>query len=198
MTALPDRRVVIPALGITQIFARGSPAALAPLIARDTGWTYDLVVGGVSVGLLLAGVASPRVGHLIAADGGRPILAIGALLLAAGLLAIGAAISYLWYLIGWVVIGLGMSASLYDVAFPPFGDFASTVCWPLSAFLAGHIGWRGACFTMRRSKMPSRCPFTFSPYHARPRQKRIQPSDRGRRLSYYATSTRRSGFLQQR
>jgi hypothetical protein len=60
MTALPDRRVVIPALGITQIFAWGStfylPAALAPLIARDTGWTHDLVVSGVSVGLLVAGL----------------------------------------------------------------------------------------------------------------------------------------------
>jgi predicted MFS family arabinose efflux permease len=63
------------------------------------------------------------------------------------------------------VIGLGMSASLYDAAFSTlgriygtrsrtaitavtlFGGFASTVCWPLSAFLAAHFGWRGACFT---------------------------------------------------
>jgi hypothetical protein len=46
MTALSDRRIIIPALGITQIFAWGStfylPAALAPLIASDTGWPYDL------------------------------------------------------------------------------------------------------------------------------------------------------------
>ena len=26
-----------------------------------------------------------------------------------------------------------------------FGGFASTVCWPLSAFLDAHLGWRGAC-----------------------------------------------------
>src|SRR5690606_14221193 len=26
------------------------------------------------------------------------------------------------------------------------GGFASTVCWPLSAFLLEQIGWRGACF----------------------------------------------------
>ena len=26
-----------------------------------------------------------------------------------------------------------------------FGGFASTVCWPLSAFLAETVGWRGAC-----------------------------------------------------
>ena len=183
MTALPDRRIVIPALGITQIFAWGStfylPAALALLIARDTGWAYDLIVGGVSIGLLVAGVASPRVGSLIADKGGRPMLAIGALLLAAGLLVIGTATNAVWYLVGWVVIGFGMSASLYDAAFSTvggiygahsrtaitsvtlFGGFASTVCWPLSAFLAARFGWRGSVLPMRRSKSPSRCRFTF-------------------------------------
>jgi hypothetical protein len=27
-----------------------------------------------------------------------------------------------------------------------FGGFASTVCWPLSAFMIEHAGWRAACF----------------------------------------------------
>jgi MFS family permease len=169
MIALPDRRVVIPALGVTQIFAWGStfylPAALAPLIASDTGWPYDLTVGGVSVGLLVAGLASPRVGRLISENGGRPVLAIGALLLATGLLGIGTSSTLAWYLVSWLVTGAGMSASLYDAAFSTlgrvygsssrtpitvvtlFGGFASTVCWPLSAFLAARYGWRGACFT---------------------------------------------------
>src|SRR6516162_2790001 len=168
MTALSDRRIIIPALGITQIFAWGStfylPAALAPLIASDTGWPYDLTVGGVSVGLLVAGPASPRVGRLIAERGGRPVLAIGAVLLATGLLGIGTASTLAWYLVSWFVTGLGMSASLYDAAFSTlgriygsssrtpitavrlFGGFASTVCWPLSAFLAARYGWRSACF----------------------------------------------------
>jgi hypothetical protein len=78
VTALPDRRIVIPALGVTQILAWGSTfyllGVLAPLIVQDMGWTYDFVVGGVSVGLLVAGVASPRVGQLIARDGGRRVL----------------------------------------------------------------------------------------------------------------------------
>ena len=91
MRALPDQRFIITALGITQIFAWGStfylPAALAPLIASDTGWPYDLTVGGVSVGLLVAGLASSRVGRLIAENGGRLILTSGALLLAAVLVA---------------------------------------------------------------------------------------------------------------
>jgi hypothetical protein len=27
-----------------------------------------------------------------------------------------------------------------------FGGFASTICWPLSAFMIDHVGWRNACF----------------------------------------------------
>jgi len=27
-----------------------------------------------------------------------------------------------------------------------FGGFASTICWPLSAYMIAHIGWRDACF----------------------------------------------------
>ena len=167
MTALPDRRIVIPALGITQILAWGSTfyllAVLAPLIARDTGWTFDLIVGGVSVGLFVAGLAAPRVGRLIAQKGGRPVLAIGAVLMAAGHLGIGLAPNLACYFAGWVLIGLGMSAGLYDAAFATlgriyasqarsaitavtlFGGFASTVCWPLSAVLAAQVGWRGTC-----------------------------------------------------
>jgi predicted MFS family arabinose efflux permease len=168
MTVLPDRRIVVPALGVTQILAWGSTfyllGVLSPLIARDTGWSYDLVVSGVSVGLLVAGIAAPRVGHLIARNGGRPVLAGGALLLASGLLGIGLAPNFACYLAAWAVIGLGMSAGLYDAAFSTlggiygaqsrggitsvtlFGGFASTVCWPLSAALAAEFGWRGACF----------------------------------------------------
>ena len=60
-------------------------------------------------------------------------------------------------------MGLGMACGLYDAAFAAlgrlygtdarsaitsvtlFGGFASTLCWPLSAFLVEHFGWRGAC-----------------------------------------------------
>jgi MFS family permease len=58
-----------------------------------------------------------------------------------------------------------MGAGLYDAAFATlggyygqsarsaittltlWGGFASTVCWPLSAFFLEHMGWRGACLT---------------------------------------------------
>ncbi len=162
-----SRAVVITALGVTQIFAWGSSyyllAVLATPIAAETGWARAWVVGGVSIGLLTAGVASPFVGGAIARRGGRPVLAVSAGLLAAGLLGLGFAHSLPAYLLGWLVIGLGMGAGLYDPAFATlgrlyghagrsaittltlFGGFASTVCWPLSAFLEAHLGWRGAC-----------------------------------------------------
>ena len=69
----PRPRVVISALGITQILAWGSsfylPAVLAKPIAADTGWSLGWVVGGLSVGLLAAGLIAPRVGRTIDAKG---------------------------------------------------------------------------------------------------------------------------------
>lgn len=164
---LPNKTVVVTALGVTQILAWGSTfyllGVLAPFISRDTGWSYDFVFGGVSLGLLVAGLVSPRVGQLIRHRGGRPVLAAGAVLLAGGLFGLGVTPNLVGYFAAWAVIGVGMGAGLYDAAFSTlgtvygaqsrgaitsltlFGGFASTVCWPLSAFFVDHLGWRGAC-----------------------------------------------------
>ena len=73
-----DRRVVITALGIVQILAWGTsfyiPAVFAEPIVKDTGWSLGWVVGGTSIGLLVAGLISPQVGRIIAVHGGRPVL----------------------------------------------------------------------------------------------------------------------------
>jgi predicted MFS family arabinose efflux permease len=164
----PDRRIVVTAIGVTQILGWGATfylaSVLAPSIVRDAGWTYASVVAGISVALFAAGLVSPRVGRFISSHGGRPVLAIGAVLIAAGLVTLGAARSYPVYLAAWAVIGVGMGAGLYDAAFSTlgniygaharrsiaaitlFGGFASTVCWPLSAYLVEHLGWRETCF----------------------------------------------------
>ncbi|WP_407922271.1 MFS transporter, partial [Aureimonas psammosilenae] len=158
---------VISALGVFEILAWGSsvylPAVLALPIAMDTGWSLPWVVGGVSVGLLVSAAASPRVGATIALRGGRSVLALGAVLLALGLAVLGLSPNLPVFLAGWLVVGLGMGMGLYDPAFATlgrlygadarsaittltlWGGFASTVCWPLSAFMVEHVGWRGAC-----------------------------------------------------
>ncbi len=160
------RFVVIASIGVGQIFAWGSSyyllAVLAGPVARATGWSQAWIVGAFSVGLLISGLASPRVGHLIERFGGRPILAASAILLAVGLLIQASAPNLLVFNIAWLVIGLGMGAGLYDPAFATlgrlygesarsaithltlFGGFASTVCWPLSALFVEQVGWRGA------------------------------------------------------
>ena len=164
----PDPRAVITALGISQIFAWGTsfyfPAVFAEPIVAETGWSLGVVVGGTSLGLLAAGLISPQVGKLIDQYGGRPILLASSLFYAAGLTGVGLAPVLPVYLLSWVLIGLGMGTGLYDAVFATlgrmygseartsittltlFGGFASTICWPLSAFMIDHIGWRLACF----------------------------------------------------
>jgi hypothetical protein len=164
----PDRRIVITALGIAQILAWGTsfyfPAVFAEPIVADTGWSLGFVVGGTSIGLLVAGLVSPQVGRIIDRHGGRPVLLASSLLYALGLAGIGLAPTLPVYLAAWAVLGLGMGTGLYDAVFAAlgrmyghgargpitnltlFGGFASTVCWPLSARLIETFGWRGACF----------------------------------------------------
>jgi len=154
-------------LGVCQIVSWGGsyylPAVLAQPIARDTGWSLDWIVGGLSMGLLVSGLIARRVGGAIDRLGGRPVLAAGSVLLAGGLVVVGLSQELAVYLFGWVVIGLGMGATLYDAAFSTLGrlygtaarraithltlvaGFASTASWPLSAVLVENVGWRGTC-----------------------------------------------------
>jgi len=162
-----DRRVVITALGIAQILAWGTsfyfPAVFAEPIVAETGWSLGLVVAGTSIGLLTAGLISPQVGRIIDTHGGRPVLLASSSFYAAGLVGVGLSHSLPVYLLAWVLIGMGMGTGLYDAVFAAlgrmygseargpitnltlFGGFASTICWPLSAFMIDHVGWRSAC-----------------------------------------------------
>ena len=161
-----SRPRVITFLGIGQILVWGSsyylPTVLAKPVSDDTGWPMTWVVGALSAGLLVSGLVSPRVGHLVERHGGRPVLAASAILLAIGLLIQGLAPNIGMFVLAWLVIGFAMGAGLYDPAFSTltrlygdqarsaitsltlWGGFASTVCWPLTAFLVERVGWRGA------------------------------------------------------
>ncbi|WP_442110817.1 MFS transporter [Pseudomonas sp. NUPR-001] len=162
-------RLVV-ALGITQILAWGStfylPAVLAGPIARDMGWSLSSVVGGLSGGMLVAGICSPLAGRLIDRRGGRAVLVFSSLMLSAGLLVMSVA-SNLWlYYLAWSLLGLAMATGLYDAAFATLGTllgerargaitgltliggFASTVGWPAMAALESWIGWRETCLVL--------------------------------------------------
>ena len=78
----PWRAVLV--LGVTQILAWGAifypPVLTVPLIAADRGWSMTFAMGGFSLALLTAGLASPRVGLLIDRYGGHRVMPIGSLL----------------------------------------------------------------------------------------------------------------------
>lgn len=157
----------ITVLGIGQILGWGSsfylPAVLARPIATELGWPFSWVIGGASLGLLVAGLASRRIGKIIHRTGGMPVLIASSLLFALGLATLAQASHLTEFYLAWAIIGLGMGAGLYDAAFSTlgkiygdaarrpitaltlWGGFASTVCWPISAYWLDTVGWRDAC-----------------------------------------------------
>ncbi|MDO9475943.1 MAG: MFS transporter [Pseudohongiella sp.] len=185
----PQKRWIVSALGIMQIFAWGStfylPAILASSIAEDTGWPLVWIVGSLSIGLVVAGLVSPKVGERIDKKGGRWVLSVSCVLLTLGLVITGLSVNLWMYLAGWLILGVGMGTGLYDAAFASLGQiyglkarsaittltlwggFSSTVCWPLSAWLLAHVGWRNTslvyagillliCLPLIRKVMPAR------------------------------------------
>ncbi|MFC7542398.1 MFS transporter [Siccirubricoccus deserti] len=119
--------------------------------------------GAFSAALVLSALLGPVVGRAIDARGGRGVLALSNLVLAAGLVMLAVAPGPAVMAGGWIVLGLGMAMGLYDAAFATLAGlygraargpitgitliagFASTVGWPLSALMEDAFGWRGAC-----------------------------------------------------
>jgi MFS family permease len=159
---------IIIALGTTQTLAWASsyylPAILADSIARDLGLSSNWIFGAFSASQVISALLAPRIGRQIDLVGGRPVLSISNLLLAAGLVLLGLTTSIPILIAAWLLLGVGMSAGLYDAAFAALGriygdaarrsitgitliaGFASTVGWPLSALGLETIGWRNTCF----------------------------------------------------
>jgi MFS family permease len=159
---------IILALGTTQTLAWASsmylPAILADPIARDLGVSSNWVFAAFSAALVISALLGPRIGRQIDLVGGRSVLSISNLTLAAGLVMLGFANSIAVLVAAWLVLGVGMGLGLYDAAFAALGrafgeaargaitgitliaGFASTVGWPLTAWGLQTIGWRDTCF----------------------------------------------------
>jgi predicted MFS family arabinose efflux permease len=159
---------LILALGTAQTLAWASsvylPAILADPIAHDLGVSANWIFGAYSGALVIAGLLGPRIGRQIDRVGGRPVLSISNLTLAAGLALLGLTHSIPTLMAAWLLLGIGMGYGLYDAAFGALGriygegargaitgitliaGFASTVGWPLTAYGLAHVGWRETCF----------------------------------------------------
>ncbi|MCL5775698.1 MFS transporter [Limibaculum sp. FT325] len=164
---LSERHRVVLALGSAQTLAWGStfylPAILAGPMARDLGVPTGAVFGAFSAALVVSAVLGPRAGRRIDRFGGREVLAVSNLVFAAGLVLLGVAPHVAVLTLGWLVLGVGMSMGLYESAFAALASaygrnargaitgvtllagLASTICWPISAWLDAEIGWRATC-----------------------------------------------------
>jgi MFS family permease len=163
-----ERLRVVAALGTAQTLAWGSsyylPAILADPIARYLGISSNWFFAAFSASLVISGLLGPRVGRQIDQVGGRQVLCVSNIVLAAGLALLGASTSVWIMSAAWLLLGVGMGLGLYDAAFGALGriygsearasitgitliaGFASTVGWPLSSLGLATIGWRETCF----------------------------------------------------
>jgi MFS family permease len=165
---MPSRLSVILILGSTQTLAWGSsyylPAILADPISRSLGISSTWFFGAFSASLLIAALIGPRVGRTIDAYGGREVLALSNVVIAAGLIVLGFSYTSTTLGVAWLLLGIGMGLGLYDSGFAMLGriygmearsaitgisllaGFASTIGWPLTALGVAEFGWRNTCF----------------------------------------------------
>jgi MFS family permease len=174
---------IILALGTTQTLAWASsyylPAILADPIAHDLGVSSNWIFAAFSASLVVSALLGPRVGRQIDLVGGRQVLSISNLTLAAGLALLGFTYSIPVLVTAWLLLGIGMGFGLYDAAFGTLGriygntargaitgitliaGFASTVGWPLTAFGLESIGWRDTCFAWAAAHILIGLPLNF-------------------------------------
>lgn len=166
MTAASQRWTVA-RLGTAQTLAWASsyylPAMLAAPMARDLGVSTPTVFAAFSVALIVSALLGPLAGRAIDRHGGRPVLVGTNLLFAASLTGMALAQGPVGLFAAWVLMGVAMGSGLYEAAFATLvrlygqgargaitgitliAGFASTVGWPLSAWMEVQWGWRGAC-----------------------------------------------------
>ncbi len=162
-----SRAVVVTALGLSQTLAWASsyylPAILAQPIAAELRIASAWFFAAFSVALLIAAFVGPSVGRAIDRHGGRGVLQLSNLVLAAGLLLLAFAAGPITLVCAWAVLGVGMALGLYDAGFATLSrlygtaargpitgitliaGFASTVGWPVSSLLEHAYGWRETC-----------------------------------------------------
>ncbi|HWV36690.1 MAG TPA: MFS transporter, partial [Thermomicrobiales bacterium] len=181
----------IAAIGITQLIGWGAtfnfPGVLGDRIAADLGFSLTIALLGPTLMLVvLAGVSWFLAGSF-ERRGARPIMAIGTLLAACGLLLLAMAQDRITYLLPWLVLGVagaGILTTAAQIAIAEiagdharqsigilalFSGLASTIFWPLANTLDDAIGWRatlvvfaasflGICLPLIWKAIPSHTP----------------------------------------
>jgi len=163
VTGAPVR--VVGSLGTAQTLAWASsyylPAMLAAPMASDLGVATPTVYAAFSGAMVVSALVGPWAGQAI----DRRVVLVGtSLIFALGLAMLGSSHGLWSMAAAWLIIGVAMGAGLYEAAFSSLvrlyghhargaitgitliAGFASTVGWPLSAWMETQFGWRNACY----------------------------------------------------
>lgn len=157
---------LLPVLAVTQIIGWGTVSLLSILsgdIAADLGFGMPAAFAGLSVFYVTMGVAAPVLARPFTLFGPRPVMIVGAAMAALGFLLLASQKTQIGYFVAWIVLGLSGSAHLTTAAYIVLNNVAGTkarraiatlmvlsglssaIFWPITAWLAAHLGWRGTC-----------------------------------------------------
>ncbi|MDE2364840.1 MAG: MFS transporter [Hyphomicrobiales bacterium] len=155
-------------VGAAQLYAWGVIyypfSVTGKLIAADVGVSLEAAFFGFSLLLIMGALTAPLAGRLIDRIGGRPVMTLGCLFGAASLAYAATVSGPVAFFASYVALGLATSVTLYDASFASIvqvagdqgrraityvtflGGFASTVFWPITAWLCDEWGWRATYF----------------------------------------------------
>jgi predicted MFS family arabinose efflux permease len=179
---------IIAVLAVTQLVGWGTislPAVIGEQLARDLSLSLPAVFAGTTVMLIVTGLSSPLMGSAFVRFGARAVMAAGSLVAAPGFVLIAAAGGPALYYAGWVVLGVAGAAMLSTATYillnevagsgarRPIGTLmlmtglASSLFWPITAYLTELVGWRATlliyaasmvlvCFPLHMFALPQR------------------------------------------
>ncbi|MBR0745176.1 MFS transporter [Bradyrhizobium japonicum] len=157
---------VLLVLAITQLIGWGTiglPAVIGRDLAADLGMSLSAVFAGSSVLYVTMGLCAPWLARAFARHGARKVMMVGTVVTLPGFVVMSFAHEPMLYFIGWVILGMGGSATLSTGAYIMLNEVAgrgaknaigglmlvtglsSSIFWPTTSFLSGHFGWRGTC-----------------------------------------------------
>ncbi|QIP09123.1 MFS transporter [Bradyrhizobium symbiodeficiens] len=157
---------VLLVLAITQLIGWGTiglPAVVGRELADGLGMSLPGVFAGSSVLYVTMGLCAPLLAKAFARHGARKVMMVGTIVSAPGYIVLFFAREPLLYFAGWVILGMGGSATLSTGAYIMLNEVAgrgaknaigglmlvtglsSSIFWPTTSFLSGHLGWRGTC-----------------------------------------------------
>lgn len=160
------RTALVAALTVSQILGWGTtyemPAVFGRAMAADLGLANETAFAGLTVMMLVMAFLGPWTGRQIARHGASKVLAMGSVLMAAGLATLALSTGLVLYAVAWLILGVSGSFALTVPAFAAvveregrdarraigilmvFTGLSSAVCWPLLTLAGEALGWRGA------------------------------------------------------